>query len=409
MNGKLFHRIVQRGRTLAVLSAALGACLPMHAPQAWAQGGAEPAQNALAGARVFGSKGCARCHAVNGLGATVGPDLARIARQRSFYDLAATMWNHLPEMGERMREYGMERPTMSPREVGDLIAFLFTLNYFDLPGDVEVGQRLFSEKECVVCHQVGVRGGVVGPALDYFSQYDSPMLVAAAMWNHGPAMAEEMRARGLTRPTFTGGELTDLITYLASTGPEPVDGPLHVLPGRPEAGQVVFRQKRCSECHRADGVGSRIGPDLARRAVDMSLTEFAAAMWNKEPSMRDVMVRWGIGLPKLEAGEMADLVAYLYSLRYFAESGDPDAGRRHLQTKGCLQCHPIEGSGGTGAVDLAGIEGMNWLAAIFSAMWNHAPLMERAMASRGIAWPELSADEMADITAFLLSLESANR
>jgi hypothetical protein len=76
------------------------------------------------------------------MGGTVGPDLGRMARSRSFYGLAATMWNHLPTMAGQMARFGIDRPQLDSRETGDLIAFLFTLDYFDLPGNVENGRRL---------------------------------------------------------------------------------------------------------------------------------------------------------------------------------------------------------------------------------------------------------------------------
>ncbi|NIR31746.1 MAG: c-type cytochrome, partial [Gammaproteobacteria bacterium] len=38
-------------------------------------------QNPLAGSRVFGAMGCVKCHAVNGLGPSVGPDLGQIAQR----------------------------------------------------------------------------------------------------------------------------------------------------------------------------------------------------------------------------------------------------------------------------------------------------------------------------------------
>ena len=50
-----------------------------------------PTKDPLAGSRVFGDKGCVKCHAINGVGGTSGPDLARIQRPRTFYDLAATI------------------------------------------------------------------------------------------------------------------------------------------------------------------------------------------------------------------------------------------------------------------------------------------------------------------------------
>lgn len=45
-----------------------------------------------------------------GAGGKVGLDLGRNLRSRSFYDLAARMWNHLPKMSERMRDLGIARP-----------------------------------------------------------------------------------------------------------------------------------------------------------------------------------------------------------------------------------------------------------------------------------------------------------
>ena len=307
------------------------ACLLLYSPgAALAQPLFSPSQDPVAGSRVFGTKGCVKCHSVNGVGGKIGPDLGRIPRPRSFYDLAAAMWNHLPEMAERMRKFGIARPYLDPRETGDLIAFLYTLNYFDPPGNVQAGSRLFTEKKCVACHQVGGAGGVVGPNLDGLAQFGSPILVAAAMWNHGPAMAEAMRVRKIERPTFKDSELLDLIAYLRSTAPPrpaPAEGPLYVLPGRSEEGRRLFLDKRCILCHSVAGVGGQVGPDLGERGLNWSLTQFAAAMWNKAPAMMAAMRAREIAVPRLQAEEMADLVAYLYSVRYFAEPGAPARGR----------------------------------------------------------------------------------
>jgi cytochrome c2 len=357
-------------------------------------------QNALAGSDVFGSKRCVKCHPVNGLGGATGPDLGRIARRRSFYELATAMWNHLPQMGEQMRALDIERPGMNEREAGDLIAFLFTLDYFDPPGDVEVGKRLFQDKKCVACHQVGVYGGVVGPSLDHLGQYGSPILVAAAMWNHGPGMEALMQGKGIQRPTFEGSELIDLISYLESVSPPPLGGPLYVLPGDADAGRLVFTEKSCIECHSVQGVGGRVAPDLARRGLHWGLTEFAAAMWNKAPAMSAAMRARDIDVPQLGSGEMADLVAYLYSVQYFAETGDPEAGRQVLRTKGCLACHALNGGAGTTAPDLGGKTGVGSPAEVVATMWSHSSIMEAA-GGAGLDWPKLSPDEMADIAAFL--------
>jgi mono/diheme cytochrome c family protein len=341
---------------------------------------------------------------VNGVGGTVGPDLGRIPPPRSFYDLAAAMWNHLPKMAEQMRRFGIDRPPLDPRETGDLIAFLFTLDYFDLPGSVENGKRLFAGKKCIVCHQVGGTGGVVGPNLDFLKQYGSAIFVAATMWNHGPAMAEVMRAKRIERPTFEDTELLDLIAYLKSAAPAPAEGPLYVLPGRAAEGRRLFVEKRCADCHGVGGQGARVGPDLAERGLHRSLTQFAAAMWNKAPAMLEAMKARGIAAPQLQADEMAELLAYLYAIQYFAQPGDPSRGRERLATKGCLSCHSLSGAGGKLAPDLAQVKGLDAPAAVISALWNHGFVMAQRAERQQVAWPRLGSEEMADLVTFLASV-----
>ncbi len=360
-----------------------------------------PTQDPLAGSRVFGTKGCAKCHPVNGVGGKIGPDLGRIPRARSFYDLAAAMWNHLPRMAERMRDFGIARPRLDPQETADLIAFLYTLNYFDPPGKVQAGRRLFTEKKCIACHQVGGVGGVVGPNLDFLKQFGSPILIAAELWNHGPAMAEAMRAGGIERPTFKDSELRDLIAYLKSASPARTEEPLYVLPGRANQGRRLFVEKRCLQCHSVRGQGGREGPDLAERQLQRSLTQFAAAMWNKAPAMMEAMTARGIAIPQLRADEMADLVAYLYAVQYFGEPGDPKKGRQLVADKGCLGCHSVDGAGGKAASDLARVKGLDSPATAISAMWNHSLIAER----RKGAWPQFTPEEMAHLVAWLQLLE----
>jgi mono/diheme cytochrome c family protein len=343
-----------------------------------AQAPPEPAVNAAAGSRVFGAKGCVKCHAVKGLGGSEGPDLGRTPRLRSFYDLAADMWNHGPEMVERMRELDIRRPHLSPQETGDLIAFLFTVEYFDPPGNPDAGEAVFNEKRCVLCHQVGGVGGVVGPDLNRLGQ--TPV-----------------------RPTFTGAELIDLIGYLESASAGPTDESLYVLPGRAAEGRRLFVENGCSRCHGSPGESAQEGPDLAERAAHRSLTEFAAAMWNKQPRMLRAMRARGIPEIQLQPAEMADLVAYLYSLRYFADSGDRQRGRQLVRQKGCLECHSLNGQGGSAAGDLSRPEGLNSPASVISALWNHTVIAEAS--TEESFWPMFRPSEMADLTAFLQTQE----
>lgn len=366
-----------------------------------------PTQNALAGSRVFGTKGCSECHSIRGVGGEVGPDLGRVAGGRSFFDLGSALWNHLPTMAATMEARGIEPARLNARETGNLIAFLFTIDYFDPRSDPERGERLFSTKRCVVCHQVEGVGGVIGPNLDYLTQYSSPIFVAAALWNHGPSMVERMRSLGIERPTFTSQELVDLIAYLETHARRTYEGQFHVLPGRVETGHRLFEEKNCLRCHGPPGGGGRVGPDLAARGAGESLTRLAALMWNKAPAMTAAMRRMAIEVPELTADEMADIVAYLYSLRYFEGAGIASRGARVVRTRGCLECHSLEGRGGDDAPDLAGARHLTSPAAVIAAMWNHISAAPDLPDPGG--WPSLSPREMADVAAYLQSLAAGVR
>ena len=373
------------------------------ASAAWAQPASSASQDPLAGSRVFGIKGCVKCHSVNGVGGKVGPDLARISRPRSFFDLATTMWNHLPRMAERMKELGIDRPKLDEQETRDLVGFLYTLNYFDQPGNTAVGKRLFTEKRCVICHQVGGMGGVVGPNLDHLAQFRSPIYVATALLNHGPQMAEVMKEKGVERPTFTAPELRDLIAFLAPATGGPPEGPLYVLPGRAELGRQLFSEKSCIQCHSVGGVGGKVGPELVELAVRRSPIEFAAAIWNKVPAMSAAMKQRGIAVPQLRPEDMADLVAYLYSVRYFA-AGSINAGWKVAYEKGCLHCHSVFGERGKPASDLTRAKGLDSPAAVIAALWNHALVTPPAIGGRKAEWPLFKPGEMADLVALLQAL-----
>lgn len=387
-------------RSLSLLVAA-AAVLAGSVGVTWAQS-PSPGQDPVAGSRVFDTKGCVKCHALNGSGGKIGPDLARVPRPHSFYDLAAAMWNHLPRMTERMKQLGITRPQLEPDEAKNLVGFLYTVGYFDRPGNGENGKRLFSAKRCVECH--GPAGP--GPSVDHLKQFASPLYVAAALWNHGPQMADAMKAKGIERPTFTALELRDLIAYLSpATGT--VAGSVFVLPGNAESGRLLFAEKQCVQCHSVGGAGGSVGPSLTDKGVRRSPIEFAAVIWNKAPAMAAAMAARNITLPPLGPADMADLVAYLYSSGYFAAPGSPSRGWATLSAKGCLACHGVYGERGKSASDLTRAKGMDSPAGVLAALWNHTVVTAPAPGGSRAPWPTFQAQEMADLVALLQGIRRA--
>jgi mono/diheme cytochrome c family protein len=312
------------------------------------------------------------------------------------------MWDHLPQMVAEAKKAKVAFPSLSAPEAGDLIAFLFTQNYFFVSGNIESGKRLFTNKNCILCHQIGGVGGVLGPSLDAVAQSGAPINVAAAMWNHGPAMAEAMAAQGITRPSLSAAELRDLIAYLKSVAPKGEPAQISVIPGRDNEGRALFAQKQCIKCHNIQGNGGNAGPDLGKRGLYRDFVEFAAAIWNKEPAMLRAMKLRNVAVPALNAAEMADIVAYLRAFQYFGGPGNVARGRQLLADKQCIKCH-------ASLSDLAPKKGLDSPAGVIAALWNHGGETMGRFQERNIPWPQLNADEMTHLMAFFEQMTRSER
>lgn len=351
---------------------------------------------------MFARTGCGACHQVRGSGAPGSSDLARIPAATGFFGLAAAMWNHVPQMSARMREMGVERPRLSPRELEALLAFLFTAQYFDGSGDPAIGERLFSARYCVRCHAVGGAGGQGGPPLDSVGRASAPVLVAATMWNHGLRMAELIRVAATPYPIFAEGEFDHIASYLTAAARGQGTLRERVVPGTPERGERLFADRGCTRCHASGRSMARRAPALGTPSQPRSLTEFASRMWNHAPRMWEAMGRERMTPPRLGGQDMADIVAHLFTRHYFDRSrGDPARGRHVVERKGCLGCHSLHGRGGKAAPDLASSNVVASSTGHVAALWNQARFMETEARRRGRSWPRLDSQELADLVAFL--------
>ena len=358
--------------------------------------------NPLEGSRLFAAKGCLQCHAVQGVGGTTGPDLGRGILNRPLLEIAGVMWNHSPGMERVFRERQVGRPQFKPNEMASLLAFLYYLGSLDPPGNAAVGARLFREKGCQTCHSLGRKGGSVGPALDPYSRYVSPLYLTAALWNRGRAMAETMQQRRVFRPTFEGSDIPDLLAYIRSTAEG--TGRVYVPPGNPKRGEALFTQKRCAGCHSVRGHGGTVGPDLGIQ-LKGSLMRIAGTMWNHGPKMWATMADRGIAMPTLSPEEMSDLISYLYFFQFIDRPGDAARGRVAYAEKRCGACHAAAEPGKAVAPPLAEVvDKLRTPLDVVTEMWNHAGKMEERMAEENVAWPVLRGGETADLMAYLLSL-----
>jgi mono/diheme cytochrome c family protein len=359
----------------------------------------------LAGRQVFLAKGCQTCHAVWGEGGSLGPDLGKEGVWHSVMQLAGVLWNHSPEMIEKMRERRISRPTISSAEMADLAAFLYFLNYFDAPGDPVRGKLLFSQKGCATCHAVGRSEPRIGPALDKYKHLASPLFLARAMWSSGPPMARKMAELRVPRPELRGADLADILSYIQTASSEGSIDRTYMVPGSPARGQHVFAEKGCTKCHAIRGAGGHVGPDLGTKGLHKSVTEIAGVMWNHEPAMWARMQESAIVLPAFSDQEISDVIAYLFFLQYFDPPGDVGRGRELYIDKGCVLCHYApRGAEKRFAPDLSTSPALASPLDLSSAMWNHAPVMEEQIRERGLPWPRFQDDDVRDLVEYLRSL-----
>jgi len=113
------------------------------------------------------------------------------------------------------------------------------------------------------------------------------------------------------------------------------------------------------------------------------------------------MSRQGAAQPQLSPQEAADLFVYFYTARYFDLPGNTRRGRAIFSEKRCAECHAGPGPGPDGAKPVSAWESPEDPIALAQQMWNQSARMRRAMARKKIPYPELVAEDLADLVAYL--------
>jgi cytochrome c2 len=158
------------------------------------------------GPAVFQSAGCAKCHQ------TVEKLAVRV-EGKTLTEIAAEMWNHAP----RMAAAGAPADQLAQGQMRDLVSSFWAANFFEDAGRPASGSRVFTSKNCTVCHNDASSGA---PVLPVAGRHFDGATIVSALWRHGPRMLDQMRTKGLEWPRFNGMQMADLIAYLNSNQPE---------------------------------------------------------------------------------------------------------------------------------------------------------------------------------------------
>lgn len=231
------------------------------------------------GKDLFTAKKCNVCHAVWGEGGKQGPDLGRRELRLSLTEIAGKIWSHSGHMWEGMKKIGLPFPVFSPKEMADLISYLYFIQFYEEKGDSSEGKKLFREKVCIFCHSLEGEGENVGPDLSESKAYFSPIFLASSMWNHAIVMEDMLEEKDLAWPRFSGNEMRDLVSYIQKAskisreekrkeeaGP-PISKVLFISESKfdlqlARGGKRIYRAKACHACHNITGKKLVMGGDL---------------------------------------------------------------------------------------------------------------------------------------------------
>ena len=340
------------------------------------------------GAQVFELQGCVQCHALNGVGPSIGPDLGRVA-DRGFTpaSLAATMWNHAPQMWAESQLRNAARPAMSEQQAADLFAFFYSLRFFEEPGDAARGKALFDQKKCSTCHGVDNSKLAGAKPLSDWTALGDPLEMVETMWNHSATMREEMTKNHIRVPQLKGQDLADLMIYARRASGRARTKPVLSFASS-DQGKALFDAKGCNKCH------GTVTHFVSSNLHTETLTSIAADMWNHGLDM-------SLKQTTFAPGEMRQIAGYIWYARAIEGAGEAGHGAQVFNAKKCTVCHDDPKSGAPAISALASAGRFFSGATMVSALTQHGPAMLDKMREKHIAWPRLTADEMSSLIAYL--------
>jgi cytochrome c2 len=386
------------------------------------------------GRALFGELRCVSCHAVNGRGGTMGPELTLIGdKVRRDWLFSFLKDPHRTQPATAMLQY-----RLTDEQIRDLTAFL--LDEYRTPGGeaesapapyqdphgVAEGRTVFVKRGCYGCHELaGIHEtGKIGPSLAGVADADPEQLsyggknVRRTAENYIFLKVEQPDALGSPSlmPTFSFTPVQAATITVALESLHQADLPASRVvtekapaPYRPAGpfGEIVTRY-RCLSCHRIGGYGGDLSTvPLDRIGSQLQHDYLVGYLLNPGAVRVSVEARMPVfHMTKEEAKTIADYVAEVFlddSLdRYDAHftAADVHRGAGLYQQLGCVGCHQLNMEGGYVGPDLSNTGKRlrpGWIAA-----WLRAPERYKP----GTLQPDygISAADARALTAYLSTL-----
>ena len=168
------------------------------------------------------------------------------------------------------------------------------------------GIAYFRQEHCVSCHAVGDGSSKLGPDLTQNTIHKD----AAWMIQHFKRPSAMRPGTAMPPIQLSDAQLNSLAAFLLKLTPANASA-LGNAPDFATAGALVYQASQCGSCHMVNGNGMKIGPPLN------GLAQRRSRNWVEEHFVNPDALSPGSIMPpySLSAKDMANLTAYLFSLR----------------------------------------------------------------------------------------------
>src|SRR5438132_1561021 len=253
------------------------------------------------GKALYAQNKCSICHSIGAKGGSVGPALDDAGKKWTPDKLVA----FLQAPASVNADSAMPPMHGTPDQIKAVAAYMMSLGgtpkVVAPEPDIAIGQQLFASEHCFYCHQIGNKGGKLGPALDQEAErHRTPGFLATHF-----KRPDEV-APGTMMPVVQGTDrqLRSLAMFLLSQL-------TRIVPSA-ERGKQIYAQRSCGHCHGRDAQGTKTGPALAG-AKGTARTD----AWILEHFRNPSAVTPNSVMPRVWAApwEMQSLLDYLKGLR----------------------------------------------------------------------------------------------
>jgi ubiquinol-cytochrome c reductase cytochrome b subunit len=173
---------------------------------------AELSPLAIQGQRVYREVNCSYCHAINGVGGAIGPDLSNIASQLNRDQII----NYLRNPDSMVPNTLHPKLQFTQEELDALTAYLLTLG---APANYTAQAPILFKQNCSGCHMINGQGGTEGPDLSTVGSRRSITFLEPFISN--PRSVVPDASMPAFHNVLTPEQIKDIAAYLSSLKGQP--------------------------------------------------------------------------------------------------------------------------------------------------------------------------------------------